>query len=79
MISENAKMWRKITKRLEKKDRRVEKLLYFLLVGNNQALLENGIQSSSLQAARPNNLVFDYDNDGGSSESEVSYEPESEV
>lgn len=63
LISQNGKMWRKITKRLEKKDRRVEKLLYFLLVGNNQALMESGLQPSSLQSNRSNVMLYDSEND----------------
>jgi hypothetical protein len=58
-------MWRKITRRLEKKDRRVEKLLYFFLMRNNQALLENGIEPPNLR----NNLVmYDSENDADSSD-----------
>ncbi len=51
LISQNAKMWKKISKRLEKKDRNIEKLIYFLLLGNNQAsILDGETQLNALQS-----------------------------
>jgi hypothetical protein len=73
MIVQNSIMWRKLSKRLEKKDRRVEKLLCFLLLGNNQSVLENGSAEEVpgvLQTARPSNLVmYNEDSEPDSSDS----------
>lgn len=71
MIAQNSRMWRKLSKRLEKKDRRVEKLLCFLLLGNNQSVLENGARTEgALQAARPTNLMmYNDESEGDSSDS----------
>lgn len=68
-------MWRKLSKRLEKKDRRVEKLLCYLLLGNNQTVLENGTETEgALQAARPKNLMlYNDESEGDSSDSSENF------
>lgn len=74
MIAQNSRMWRKLSRRLEKKDRRVEKLLCFLLLGTNQSVLEDGANNEGvLQTARPTNLMM-YNEDSEVEDSDSSEE-----